>query len=266
MKKIALLIIFLYSTTFALEIPQNERIDFWVNKFTRGSLHNFFQNSIDKSTLYRPEIIKEFKRKGLPIELSWLPLVESGFDCSAKSKAKAAGCWQFMKKTGEENGLDIGAWEDQRYNFHKSTIAASKYLSRLHLRFKDWDLALSAYNWGPTRLRKRIKKNKTNDFWKLNLPDETKNYVSKFHATLIIVNDLKKYNFIAPKNGHISIKLKKGFYDLRYIAKLLRVKYRDFERLNPGYKLGYSSPGEKITLFLERDWNLRILESFEMID
>lgn len=262
MKKILLIIILLYSNLSAFEIPKNERINHWV-KYFEGK--KFFQYALNRSVLYRLEIVSVFKERGLPVELSWLPLIESVFDCSALSEAKAAGCWQFMEATGKEHGLESGPWRDQRYNFRLSTYAAATYLKTLHRKFKSWELTLAAYNWGPTRLSRKIKK-EGRDFWKLKFNNETMNYVPKFYAVLVIVKDLKKYGFVKPKNRYISVKLKKGSHDLRYIAKILGVKYKEFRKLNPGFKVGYTSPNYRITLFLKKKWNYQMLVNFGFLD
>jgi membrane-bound lytic murein transglycosylase D len=259
---LTIIIILISSSSSAFEIPKNKRIDHWVNYF-QG--RHFFQKALNKSALYRPKIVSIFEKKGLPSELSWLPLIESVYDCSALSEAKAAGCWQIMDKTGKSLGLKNGPWEDQRYNFEKSTNAAAVYLKKLHRRFGRWELAIAAYNYGPTALHKKVKKI-GNDFWELKLPQETMDYVPKFYAVIVIVSDLQKYGFTKPKNRFVTVKLKKGSHNLRYIAKLLRVKYRDFENLNPGFKVGYTSPDRQITLFLRKDWNYKVLNNFGFLE
>lgn len=262
LRALKILILILITTNLsALEIPKNERIDHWVDYF-KGK--KFFQYAINRSVLYRLEIVSVFKDRGLPVELSWLPLIESVFDCSALSEAKAAGCWQFMKETGKDFGLHSDPWRDNRYNFKLSTYAAATYLDNLHKKFGRWDLALAAYNWGPTRLKRKIKK-EGNDFWSLKLNKETMNYVPKFYATIIIVKNLEKYGFKEPKSNYMTVKLKKGQHNLKYIAKLLGVEYEKFYQLNPGFKVGFTSPNKETTLFLKKNWNYRILGSFGLL-
>lgn len=247
---------------YALEIPKNKRIDYWVNDFTTKK-KNFFQTSVIRSGLYRPAIIEVFKKEGIPEDLSWLPLVESGFDCSAKSKMKAAGCWQFMSRTGKEWGLGKGNWKDHRYDFNKSTGAAAKYLKRLHRSFKDWNLALAAYNAGYGNVKKAIKKAGKRDYWSLELPKETMNYVPQFYAAVKISKKLKEYGFNKSENSLVIVMLAPGSHNLRYIAnKILGVDWRDFERLNPGYEIGYTPPGESAMIYLMRDWNVAMLRGF----
>ena len=249
----------------ALEIPDNKRVDYWVKQFSQNK-RQFFQASILRSGLYRPTIKIIFEDEELPIDLSWLPFIESGFDCSRKSKAKAAGCWQFMSKTGKSFGLKKGAWKDQRYDFNKSTVAAGKYLKKLYNRFGNWDLALSAYNCGPTKVRSEIKRVGKN-YWDLKLPKETMNYTPQFYAVLKITRNLKKYGFKNAQNELRIVRLKHGSHNLRYIANnILQVDYKVFMRLNPGYEIGFTSPGESAVIYLMRDWDINLLRGFGLLN
>jgi len=187
-----LILINIVAQISALEIPNNQRIDHWVKEYNQRRRPHY-QISIMRSGLYRPTIQKIFKQEGLPEDLSWLPFVESGFNCALRSNANAIGCWQFIKRTGEAYGLKKGVWSDQRYDFNKSTIAAAKYLKRLHKKLGNWDLALAAYNTGPTNVRRAIKKSGKKDYWTLKLSKETMNYIPKFYAALKISRELKKY-------------------------------------------------------------------------
>lgn len=259
--KTILILLFLINPLYALEIPENKRVDHWVQEFI-GNRKEFFQRSLTRSGLYRSTIKSVFKKEGLPEKLSWLPLIESGFNCSADSKAKAAGCWQFIPRTGRAFGLKKDGWKDQRYDFNRSTIAAAKYLKELYKQFGDWNLALAAYNAGPTKVREAIKKNGWN-YWDLELPKETMNYLPQFYAVLKITQDLEKYGFGVPKTGLVTVHLKKGMHNLKYIAgSLLKVDYKVFKRLNPGYKLGYTPPNEVTMIYLMQDWDISLLRGF----
>jgi len=259
--KIILILFLLIKPLYALEIPENKRVDHWVQRFT-GDKKEFFQRSLTRSGLYREKIKSVFKKEGIPEELSWLPLIESGFNCSADSKAKAAGCWQFIPMTGEAFGLKKDSWTDQRYDFNKSTIAAAKYLKQLNKQFKDWDLVLAAYNTGPTNVIKAIKK-KGRNYWDLELYEETMNYVPQLYAVIKITQNLREYGFKEPKNNLTVVHLKEGIHNLKYIAgNILRVDYDVFKRLNPGYKLGYTPPNEVTKIYLMRDWDISLLRGF----
>lgn len=159
---------------------------------------DFFIQSYKRSGFYRPIILRELRKAGLPEELSWLPLVESGFKIHALSRARALGLWQFIPSTGYKYGLSRDEWVDERLDLEKSTRAAIDYLKELHGMFGDWLTALAAYNCGEGRVLKVISRQHINyfdRFWDLyhQLPYETARYVPRFLATLQIIKEPKKY-------------------------------------------------------------------------
>ncbi|MCP4023926.1 MAG: LysM peptidoglycan-binding domain-containing protein [Desulfobacteraceae bacterium] len=182
------------------EIPiiLNNHVQKEIKRLT-GPEKRFFTESIKRSGLYRPYIVSELKKAGLPEELSWLPLIESGYKTRALSKARALGLWQFIPSTGYKFGLNRNYYIDERLDPEKATKAAIAYLKELHNLFGDWTTALASYNCGEARVLKIIRRQKINyldNFWDLyqNLPRETRRYVPRFLATLHIVNNLEKYN------------------------------------------------------------------------
>ena len=159
---------------------------------------DFFISSYQRSALYRPMILRELKKAGLPEELSWLPLVESGFKINALSTARALGLWQFIPSTGYKYGLNRDDWVDERMDMEKSTRAAIDYMKELHTMFGDWLTVLAAYNCGEGRIIKTIASQHINyldRFWDLyyKLPYETARYVPRFIATVMIIRDPQKY-------------------------------------------------------------------------
>lgn len=161
---------------------------------------DFFISSYQRSMIYRPVISNELKKAGLPDELSWLPLVESGFKVNALSRARAFGLWQFIPSTGYKYGLNRDYWIDERMDIEKSTKAALAYLKDLHAMFGDWLTVLAGYNCGEGRVMQTISSQHINyldRFWDLyqRLPNETARYVPRFLATLLIVKDPQKYGF-----------------------------------------------------------------------
>lgn len=161
---------------------------------------DFFIASYQRSGLYREAIVAELKKAGLPEELSWLPLVESGFKSGALSKARALGLWQFIPSTGYKYSLNRDEWVDERMDAAKSTKAAISYLKELHGMFGDWLTVLAAYNSGEGRVMRVISRQHINyldRFWDLyhQLPNETARYVPRFLATLHIIRDPEKYGF-----------------------------------------------------------------------
>lgn len=257
---ILILILILTSTGYSLNIPSNTRIDHWVREYAEKRRPHF-QSSLTRSSLYIDTIREVFRENNIPIELSWIPFVESGFNCAAKSSSEAAGCWQFIPDTGRSFGLKKGAWKDQRYDFRLSTIAAAEYLNELYSMFGDWELAIAAYNGGPTRIKKEIKRS-GKDFWNLKLKSETMNYIPKLFAVIIIIRKLKEYGFKERESDLIIVTLKKGSHRLSKIAKILQVGYDEFESINPGYEIGYTPPGIETKIYLKKDWGIEFLEVF----
>jgi membrane-bound lytic murein transglycosylase D len=159
---------------------------------------DFFISSYQRSMIYRPVIVRELKKAGLPEELSWLPLVESGYKINALSSARALGLWQFIPSTGYKYGLNRDDWADERMDVEKSTRAAIDYFKDLHAMFGDWLTVLAGYNCGEGRVMRTIASQHINyldRFWDLyqRLPNETARYVPRFLATLLIVKDPQKY-------------------------------------------------------------------------
>ncbi len=169
-------------------------------KLFQGKNRTFFLAAYKRSGRYRPMILRQLKKAGLPKELSWLPLIESGFKVRAMSRARALGLWQFIPSTGYKFGLTRNIWIDERLDPEKSTKAAIAYLTELHEIFGDWSTVLAAYNCGERTVLKAIDRQKINyldNFWDLYkmLPGETARYVPKFIATLLIVKNPGKYGF-----------------------------------------------------------------------
>jgi membrane-bound lytic murein transglycosylase D len=182
----------------AIPVEINEYVQREIDHFTSGTARQFFINSYKRSGRYRPYIVSELQKAGIPEELSWLPLVESGYRVSALSHARALGMWQFIASTGYKFGLKRDPYIDERLDPYKSTHAAIAYLQELHDIFGDWKTVLAAYNCGEGRVLREIRKQNINyldDFWDLyqRLPRETAQYVPRFIATLHIVNNLEKY-------------------------------------------------------------------------
>jgi membrane-bound lytic murein transglycosylase D len=183
----------------ASEIPliMNPDVEKEIRSF-QGIERDFFISSYQRSGMYRPIIIRELKKAGIPEELSWLPLVESGFKILALSRARALGLWQFIPSTGYKFGLSRDEWIDERMDVEKSTAAAIAYLKELHGMFGDWLTVLAAYNCGEGRVLRVISRQHINyfdRFWDLynQLPNETARYVPRFLATLHIIKDPHKY-------------------------------------------------------------------------
>ncbi len=179
-------------------IVHNKQVEFYLDLFqNRQRAH--FRRWLARSGTYLPYIQAELKKAGLPVDLAYLAMIESGFNPSAYSRAHAVGLWQFIRSTGRNHGLRIDYWIDERRNPEKATKAAISYLSSLYDEFGDWYLAVAAYNAGEGKIEKAIRRFKTRNFWKLArhryLRLETKRYVPKLIAAILIARNPEKYGF-----------------------------------------------------------------------
>lgn len=187
----------------SIPLTVNAAVEREIRSF-QGPERGFFLNSWRRAGRQRPMILEALRAAGLPDQLSWLPLIESGFQTRALSSARALGLWQFIPSTGWRFGLERDAWKDERMDPAKSTRAAIAYLMELHGLFGDWLTALAGYNCGENAVLRLINAQKIgwiDQFWDLNarLPNETARYVPRFIATLLIVSDPGKYGFEQPE-------------------------------------------------------------------
>jgi membrane-bound lytic murein transglycosylase D len=187
------------------------------------------------------------KEKGLPQDLAYLPLVESGFNPDAYSYAHAVGPWQFISYTGKMYGFLQNHWYDERRDFVKSTHAAANHLKDLYERFGDWLLALAAYNAGAGTVEKAIKKQNTTNFWKLKLNKQTSNYVPLYMAATVIAKDPKRYGFDIEYEEPLKwdvVTVDKAV-DLKAVADALDVGVDSIKELNPHLRRGVTPPNHK---------------------
>jgi membrane-bound lytic murein transglycosylase D len=183
----------------AIPLTMNEHVEYEIKQFQTVE-RNYFINSYKRSGRFIDKIVKELNEAGLPEELAWLPLVESGFNERALSPARALGLWQFIASTGYKFGLNRDDRIDERLDPEKSTKAAIAYLQELHHMFGDWTTVLAAYNSGEENVIRLIRGQKINyldNFWDLyeKLPRETARYVPRFLATLHILKESDQYGF-----------------------------------------------------------------------
>lgn len=191
-------------TTWDLEIAmvENEHVQREIRSFTTVEREAFLAG-YRRSGIYRPMILSQLETAGLPSQLSWMPLVESWFKVRALSRASALGLWQFISSTGLRYGLHRDAWIDERMDPDKATAAAIAYLTELHGLFGDWPKALAAYNCGEARVQRAQSRDPSQylDFWDLYelLPGETRRYVPRFLAALMIIEEPAKYGMELPE-------------------------------------------------------------------
>ena len=185
-------------SAYDFPITVNRQVQYYLDLF-QGKQRNYFTGWLARSARYRPFIEAELAKAGLPRDLVFLAMIESGFNPSAYSCADAAGLWQFIEETGRRYGLQVNTWVDERRQPEKATRAAIKYLGKLHREFDDWYLAVAAYNAGERRIENAITDHGTRDFWEIAATDsifqETKRYVPKLIAAIIIGRNPERYGF-----------------------------------------------------------------------
>lgn len=186
------------SVEYNFPVVFNKQVEMYLKLF-QGKQRKQFGRWLARSGKYRDLMEKEFTKAGLPTDLIYLSMIESGYFELAYSRSRAVGLWQFMKGTGKQYRLRIDKYVDERRDPVKSTKAAVTYLSDLYKEFGDWHLAVAAYNGGPGKVRHGLRKHKVDNFWDLaskkHLRLETKRYVPKLIAALVIAKDPEKYGF-----------------------------------------------------------------------
>ncbi len=233
--------------TYDIPIVMNDRVKKSIVYFQTVA-KNAFIKYLTRSKKYKPMMLRILREEGVPDDLIYLSLVESGYNAHAYSWARAMGLWQFISSTGRMYGLDRSWWYDERKDPEKSTRAAAKYLKDLYKRFGSWDLAMAAYNGGPGRVSRTIKKQKTIDFWKLRLKRETMDYVPLIMAATIISKNPVKYGF--PDIEHESeIMWDEVIIDkcleLKVIAREVGCSLKELQYINPELLRRYTPPNTK---------------------
>ncbi len=232
----------------------------WVDYFQgRGRPH--MERYLSRSGRYIPMMKEILKKEGLPEDLVYIALIESGFSAHAKSWANAVGYWQFIRGTGRRFGLRVDSYVDERRDFVKATHAASEYFKGLYNLFGSWYLAIASYNVGENRIKGLVMKYHSRDFWALardrKLPKETVNYVPKFLAARMIAKEPEKYGFTEVEYmeplAYDEIEVTHSV-DLRKMASNMGVEYEDVSALNPAYKRGIGlESGGKLMLRIPKE-------------
>ena len=225
---------------------QHGKIDRWIDYFTgRGRRH--FQTWLDRKNAVETVITTILDDEGLPRELIYLAMIESGLSTRARSSVGAVGPWQFMPGTARAYGLEQSWWVDERRDLVKATRAASQYLRDLHDEFGDWALVLAAYNSGEGRVRRQLRLNGHDNYWDYRLPRQTVEYVPKFIAAARIGADPAAYGFEnkpAPALVWDDVAVDDAT-DLGLVAKCAGVAEDAVVRLNPALLRRATPPGSK---------------------
>ncbi len=233
---------------YSLPEIENERINRELNWYLRHPA--YLARVQQRAEPYLHLILDEVEAKNIPGELALLPIVESAFLPEAYSKSDASGLWQFIPATGRLYGLQQNAWYDGRRDVYASTKAATSFLKHLGETFDgDWHLALASYNYGKGNVRKAIEKNENlnlaTDYWSLDLPKETADYVPRLLAVAKIFANADKYNINLqhiPNKPYCELVDVKSQLDLNKAAELANTPLNEFLKLNPGFNYSSTAP------------------------
>lgn len=239
------------------EIPivLNDKVEKHI-KYFKGRGRKNFSRWLARSGKFIPMMKEILQQKNLPSDLVYLAMIESGYNVRARSSMGAVGPWQFIRSTGRKYGLRIDSWVDERMNPEKSTVAAANYLRDLFDMFDSWELAAAGYNAGEMRVQRAIDKYNHSDFWEMSrsryaLPRETREYVPKIVAALIIAKNPEKYGFIGieyhePESyEYASVPAQKSLKD---ISRVLGMDYKKLKDLNPSLIRKATPPGSSYNL------------------
>ena len=224
---------------FDIPIVINAKVEQFIQYF-QTTAKNRFSNWLARSEKYIPFMKNVLRESGLPEDLVYLALIESGFNPYAYSRSKASGPWQFIYLTGKRYGLKVNWWVDERRDPEKSTIAAAKYLKDLYDMFECWYLAAAGYNAGENKIANAMKRYRTEDFWELAkyryLKQETKDYVPQMIAAALIAKEPEKYGFVGIEYQE-PLQYDKvevpSVTDLRLIAEACEITVEELKDLNP---------------------------------
>ena len=234
--------------TPSYRVHVNQHVRFFLDRFQTGYRRAVVESWLSRSGRYLPMILDVFQQKGLPEELVFTAMIESGFNPVAVSHAGAKGLWQFMAPTARLYGLRVDRWLDERLDPEKSTVAAANYLRDLHTVFGSWDLAQAAYNAGEVKVQRAIRGTGSRDFWALHrsplLLEETKNFVPAIHAATLIGRQPERYGFTVIPEEPLRYELVTVPKNSRLarLATLSGVPLRDLEGLNPELRLKQAPP------------------------
>lgn len=231
----------LRSLPTVMEMPYNEIVQTFIDRYT-GRLRRSVSFMLGASNFFMPIFEEALEAYQLPLELKYLPIIESALKPNAVSRAGAAGLWQFMITTGKDYGLEINSLVDERREPLKASYAAARYLSDLYKIFNDWNLVIAAYNCGPATINKAIHRaNGEKDYWKIYpyLPRETRGYVPAFIAANYVMNYYCEHN-ICPMQCELPVKtdtiMVSRDIHLSQIAEVLDIDLEMLRSLNPAYR------------------------------
>jgi len=229
-------------------VAVNTQVKFFLDRFT-GNRRDVVNLWVGRAGRYLGMIRDVLKRRGLPEELAYTAMIESGFNPVAVSRVGAKGLWQFMASTARRYGLRVDGWIDERLDPEKSTVAAASYLRDLHNQFGSWALAQAAYNAGEVKVTRAIRATGSSDFWALaqtnHLRRETKEFVPQIHAATLIGEDPARYGFefTEPEPPLLELVTVPSSTDLRRLAVRSGITLATLRALNPVLVRAVTPPG-----------------------
>jgi len=269
----------IYATRFTSVNGNGKEIPLTVNDHVEREIklfqtveRDYFLESYRRSGRYREQFAKTIRDAGMPEDLAWLPLIESGFKAKALSRARALGLWQFIPSTGYKFGLKRNDWVDERLDPEKATMAAIAYMKELHQIFGDWATVLAAYNCGEGNVLRVIRQQKINyldNFWDLyeRLPRETARYYPRFLAVLAIVKDPVKYGFTLGETdkplSYEIVTIERPVH-LQKLAEKSGCDFEDLAALNPELR-HTATPGTPYNLKVPAGMRNTILASVDAL-
>jgi membrane-bound lytic murein transglycosylase D len=257
---------------FDIPIVVNDDVIRWMKYFT-GRGRKYYAKWLGRSSRYRPMMYEKLEAAGLPRDLVYLSMIESGYATHAYSSAAAAGLWQFITPTAREWGMRVDYWVDERRDPEMATDAAVKFLGHLNKKFGHWYLAWAAYNGGPSRVSRAISRHGTKDFYTLvarnAFPAETDNYVPKLVAAAIIGHHPERYGFTDIKYQdrleYDEVKVGPGV-SIDVLAKCAGISVEDFQYLNPHLRRFAIPPdGKKHTLRIPKGDGRQFLAALDKV-
>ena len=224
-----------------IEMPYNEVVQKFIDRYS-GRLRHSVSYMLGASNFYMPIFEEALETYGLPLELKYLPVIESALNPKAASRVGATGLWQFMLATGKRYGLEVNSLVDERRDPIKASYAAANYLRDLYKVFGDWNLVIAAYNCGPDQINKAIHRSKgSKDYWQIYpyLPKETRGYVPAFIAANYIMTYYCEHN-ICPMTTRLPAKtdtiMVSRNVHLEQIAAVCNIDIEQLRTLNPAYR------------------------------
>ncbi|MBI2554962.1 MAG: transglycosylase SLT domain-containing protein [Candidatus Rokubacteria bacterium] len=230
-------------------VEVNSAVERFLERFQTSPRREVVSRWLDRSSRYWDMIRQVFERKGLPEELAFTAMIESGFNPLAVSRAGAKGLWQFRERTARRYGLRVDRWVDERLDPEKSTEAAADYLKDLFRQFGHWFLAQAAYNAGEVKVARAVERARSNDFWTIArgrwLREETKQFVPQIQAAALIGREPERYGFQVTPDEPLAYEVVSVPFsvELRRLAELAGVTPEALSELNPELRRGVTPPG-----------------------